>query len=186
MQKQDVRELFPEINEITDVHLRDLATNALVEAIRSGGWDKTTVKLVPVTIIWQDCNCNLITHIHAVVRSCLAMFDEAKALYSQKGIRFDRDIVICGALLHDIGKFLDFKLHNGTFIYSETADLIRHPLGGALIADQQGLPPEIVHLIATHSFEGERSHQTAESLYVRTIDDLIFKCSVFGSKKKGV
>ena len=59
----------------------------------------------------------------------------------------------------------------------------RSPLSGAIIASQAGLPDSIVHLIATHSFEGERSYQTLESDFVRTVDIFVFNCSVKGLEK---
>ena len=51
------------------------------------------------------------------------------------------------------------------------------------MAAKAGLPDKIIHLIATHSFEGERSYQTAESAFVRAIDDFVFKCTVYGLKQ---
>ncbi len=70
------------------------------------------------------------------------------------------------------------------FPYSESAKLLRHPLSGAIIAAEAGLPEEIVNLIATHSFEGDRSVRTREADFVRTIDDFVFKCTVAGLSKK--
>ena len=48
---------------------------------------------------------------------------------------------------------------------------------------RQELPDELVHLIAVHSFEGDKSYQTAESEFVRSIDIFVFNCSVKGLKK---
>ena len=59
---------------------------------------------------------------------------------------------------------------------------MRHPLSGAVIAGKAGLSDEIIHLIATHSFEGDRSYQTVESDFVRTIDMFVFASSVKGLK----
>lgn len=82
------------------------------------------------------------------------------------------------ALLHDLGKFTGFVRRNGVIMHGEDANLLRHPLSGAILAAKAGLPDKIIHLIATHSFEGERSYQTAESAFVRAIDDFVFKCTV--------
>ena len=89
-----------------------------------------------------------------------------------------------GALLHDIGKLTEFTIRDGTVAHGDNFELMRHPLSGALIAAQAGLPDTIVHLIATHSFEGDRSYQTAESSFFRTIDMFVFQNSVAGLEKR--
>ena len=82
----------------------------------------------------------------------------------------ERDIVIAGALLHDVGKLLEYTNESGRYIYSPQANLLRHPLAGAMIAEREGVPDEIVHIIATHSFEGENSFKTPEAYIVRQAD----------------
>ena len=71
----------------------------------------------------------------------------------------------------------------GNRVYADNAATTR-PFPEAILAAKAGLPDRIVHLIATHSFEGDRSFQTAESVFVRTIDMFVFNCSVRGLKKK--
>ncbi len=152
-------------------------------AMEEGGWTAETLDKAPVTVSWQNSTCSLIDHVRAVTRLCIKACDELAPFYSANGVRFDRDTVVCGALLHDIGKWTEFCLVEGEAVHGPTADLLRHPLSGALIADRAGLPTEIVHLISTHSFEGDRSYQTAESAFVRALDIFVFNCSVFGLKK---
>ena len=112
-------------------------------------------------------------------------FELLEKFYKANGVVFERDIVVSGALLHDLGKFTEFALKDGKVAHSDNSFLMRHPLAGAIMAAETGLPDKIVHLIATHSFEGDKSNQTAESYFVRTIDDFVFKCTVFGLRKKG-
>lgn len=74
-------------------------------------------------------------------------------------------------------------LKTGKAVHGDDFQLLRHPLSGAIIAAQAGLPANLVHLIATHSFEGDKSYQTAESKFVRTIDIFVFQNSVEGLEK---
>ena len=93
-------------------------------------------------------------------------------------------VVVAGALLHDIGKLTEFVPGDGgQAVHSPNYELMRHPLSGAIIAAKAGLPDSIVHLIATHSFEGDRSYHTVESEFVRTVDIFVFNCSVKGLEK---
>lgn len=184
MNAEEIMVLFPEFREIADEDLRTKAIRATVLAMEAGGWTFETAHKAPVTLNWPDCRCNLIEHVRTVTRVCLGTYEQLAPFYKENGVSFDRDTVACGALLHDIGKWTEFCLRDGKPVHSETADLLRHPLSGAILADRAGLPAGIVHLIATHSFEGERSYRTAESAFVRTLDEFVFRCTVFGLQKK--
>lgn len=52
-----------------------------------------------------------------------------------------------------------------------------------LLAREAGLPDKLVHLIAVHSFEGDRSYQTPESAFVRKLDIFVFENTVAGLQK---
>lgn len=183
MQPENIVALFPEFDEIENRELRAKAIRATILAMEAGGWSLEDADKAPVTVNW-DCSCNLIEHVRKVTRVCIRTYEEVAPFYRANNVPFDRDTVVAGALLHDIGKWTEFALVDGKPVHSQTADLMRHPLSGAILADRAGLPLNIVHLIATHSFEGERSYKTAESAFVRTLDDFVFRCSVFGLQKK--
>ena len=183
MKPEDIVALFPEFTQIENEDLRAKAIRATILAMEAGGWTLQNADKAPVTVNW-DCSCNLIDHVRKVTQVCIRSYEELAPFYKANGVPFDRDTVICGALLHDIGKWTEFALADGKPVHSDTADLMRHPLSGAILADRAGLPLNIVHLIATHSFEGDKSYKTAESAFVRTLDDFVFRCSVFGLQKK--
>ena len=175
-----------EIHEIKDKVLQQKSADALISAMEIGGWDGESVYLAPVTMNWQGCTCSLVEHIRLVTRMCMDDYKHLKKFYQANGVEFEWDIIVCGALLHDLGKFTGFVRRNGVIMHGEDANLLRHPLSGAILAAKAGLPDKIIHLIATHSFEGERSYQTAESAFVRAIDDSVFKCTVYGLKQRPV
>ena len=183
MEPNDILALFPEFEEIKNEELRVKAIRATILAMEAGGWSLEDADKAPVTVNW-DCSCNLIEHVRKVTNVCIHTYEEVAPFYKANGVPFDRDTVVAGALLHDIGKWTEFALVDGKPVHSHTADLMRHPLSGAILADRAGLPMNIVHLIATHSFEGDKSYKTAESAFVRTLDDFVFRCSVFGLQKK--
>ena len=176
-------ELIPEFAEIGDPALRELALKATGTAAEKGGWTEETVGLAPVTVSYPGCSCSLIEHVRKVVQTCIADYALLSGFYALNGCPLDRDLVACGALLHDIGKFTEFSLREGEPVHSASAALLRHPLSGAIIASEAGLPDTVVNLIATHSFEGNRSARTPEADFVRTIDEFVFKCTVAGLNK---
>ncbi len=184
MKNGQLIELFPAFREIQDDELRTRAATAMLLAMEQGGWNFDNINVCPVTMNWLECDVTWVEHVTDVTQLCIMQFDALSKYYNRHHVPFNRDTVICGALLHDIGKLTEYVFSNGSAVHGMNYKLMRHPLSGALIAKQAGLPTEIVHLIATHSFEGEKAYQTAESSFVRTIDLFVFNCSVQGLEKK--
>ena len=184
MTQKDIEKLFPQFLEIKDPSLREKAEAALLLAAERGGWNEDTIGKCPVTLNWIDCSVTWHEHVGDVTDVCIAAFDAQKKYYERNNVPFDRDTVIAGALLHDIGKLTEFSFKDGAPCHSDNYQLMRHPLSGALIAHDAGLPDSLVHLIAVHSFEGDRSYQTTESAFVRKLDIFVFENSVAGLKKR--
>ena len=183
MTREELVTIFPAFDEIADKDLRSRSLDAMLLAVEKGGWSKETLPLCPVTLNWKNCKVSWIEHVSDVVATCLAAYEKTAKYYRQNGVAFDRDIIAAGALLHDIGKLTEFTVKDGIACHSDNYQLLRHPLSGAILAAQAGLPDKIVHLIATHSFEGDASYQTPESRFVRSLDIFVFKCSVEGLPK---
>ncbi len=169
----DIEAIFPEIGQISDADLRQKCSDVLLEAYRTGGWDSSNAESCPVSLrIQKDQFKNQIDHVHAVVRIALAMYDTLEEVYHTD--THLRDLVLVGALLHDAGKLLEFTMKDGVAGHSANADLIRHPLSGAILAAKHGLPDLVIHLIANHSFEGEKSKKTLVSTIVNQADAAAF------------
>ena len=183
MEKAKLLELFPAFHEIKDASLHEQSLTAMGLAMRKGGWNEENIRLCPVTLNWKGCDVSWVEHVTDVTGLCLANFDALEKYYRRHNVDFSRDVVAAGALLHDIGKLTEFACVEGKPVHSANYELIRHPLSGAVIAAEAGLPDILVHLIATHSFEGDKSHQTPESAFVRAVDIFVFNCSVMGLEK---
>jgi 3'-5' exoribonuclease len=69
----------------------------------------------------------------------------------------DADLLVCGALLHDMGKAYEYALEEG-FTYSEDGRLVGHIVRGVVLVERAaaelGLPPaelqRLIHLIVSH------------------------------------
>lgn len=176
--------LYPAFADISDADLREKALKATAMAMEVGGWTQENIHNCPVSLNWEGCDVSLVEHVNDVVEMCKVEFDMMEKYYLRHNVPFSRDLVVCGALLHDIGKMTEFVWKDGEAVHGDNFNLMRHPLSGAIIAAKVGLPDEVVHLIATHSFEGDKSYQTSESTFVRTVDIFVFNNSVRGLKKK--
>lgn len=184
MENQALYQLFPAFGEIADETLREQAMETMRAAMLQGGWNAENILLCPVTLNYEGCDVSWVEHVTDVAKACIQRFDQVEKYYKRHGVPVSRDLVAAGALLHDIGKLTEFVCVDGTPVHGPNYQLMRHPLSGALIASKAGLPDEVVHLVATHSFEGDKSYQTVESELVRTIDMFVFQCSVKGLKKR--
>lgn len=128
----------------------------------------------------------LLEHTLSVVRVC-------DLLAEHYGPALDRDLLIAGALLHDIGKIREIGARAG-FPYTDEGKLLGHILIGLEIvrdaaAAVPGLHPSrlmlLQHLIASHQgryeWQSPREPRTLEALVLHYADDLDAKLNQAGS-----
>jgi putative nucleotidyltransferase with HDIG domain len=108
-----------------------------------------------------------------VTKICIAASDTFDEIYKGE-LKLKRDILIAGALLHDVGKLLEITEENGKFGKSKDGALVRHPFSGVALADAQGLPAEVLHIIGVHSKEGDHGKRTAEAIILHLADFMNF------------
>lgn len=175
LQRDDILALLPELTLIADGELREKCVRTLLVAAAAGGWNKSNVDLLPVSLtrVANRHLNNQFDHLRSVTKIALGILESLTERYADTAI--NRDVVIAGALLHDVGKFMEFVPRSGSAAYADNAKLMRHPLSGAIVAAGEGLPDAVVHIIAVHSFEGKESYETLESIIVKTADDVAFK-----------
>jgi putative nucleotidyltransferase with HDIG domain len=113
-----------------------------------------------------------IDHIRGVTRIAMRIADELQAMFPE--ISINQDIVIAGALCHDVGKPWEFDPENRKRWEAQprAAGLpsVRHPAFGAHICLTVGLPEEFAHCAAAHSGEGELLIRSLENTIVHHAD----------------
>jgi len=174
MNEKDFESLFPGFADISDGNLRQSAIATWVAATKEGDWARPEFVLLPFVMAeLVDCPVTLVEHVNAVTATAKSIYQQLTDAYGQL-LTADRDVVIAGALLHDVGKVIEYKKDGRSYTYSEKSKLLRHPLAGTLAAARCGVPDRVLHIIATHSFEGGNSHMTLESFIVRNADWINF------------
>lgn len=161
----DIESLFPEIRDIQDTSLRNSVLAVWKTAVERGGWK--SIEHIPFTLLLKSTEQTLIQHTRKVTKMALAIAD----------VRGDinRDYVIAAALLHDVGKLLEYTEKDGEIVLSDFGKLVRHPISGAAVAMECGLPDEIVHAIAAHSKEGESVKRTPLAILINHCDFIDFE-----------
>lgn len=169
-------EYFPEAMQIKDEQLRRKSYEAFADAVEMGGWTEETIDTCPSAVKeFVNSPATQMRHIQDGLRLAVMICDYLMGRYGEY-IPVNRDYVIAGVILHDLGKFTEYAVdENGKPYVTENGMLLRHPLAGALIAAKHDLPTEIIHLIATHSFEGEKSYRTVEHFIVKNSEGLAQK-----------
>ncbi|HEV2148127.1 MAG TPA: HD domain-containing protein [Longimicrobiaceae bacterium] len=122
----------------------------------------------------------LMEHSLSVALAC----DRLAAHYIGQGARIDRDLLIAGALLHDVGKVRELSAAR-SFGYTVEGQLLGHIVLGIQIVGREaeaipGLAPErlllVQHLIASHQgrleWASPKVPQMVEALVLHYADDL--------------
>jgi len=170
---EDILKLIPEINLIEDAGLRELTLTVWTEAVKRGGWTADDLLQMPFTLLIKNVHVSLIDHTRAVTRTSLQIAEVLGEGYKGK-VAIQRDVLLAGAVLHDVGKLFEYKREEGRFSKSRDGELLRHPISGAAFAFKYGLPQEVVHIIAAHSKEGDGSRRTIEAVIVNHADFVNF------------
>jgi 3'-5' exoribonuclease len=118
--------------------------------------------------------------------------------YAEQGQPLDRDLLVAGALLHDIGKLVELKPPPASG-YTTEGRLLGHILVGLrevreAAASVPDLPAErlllLEHLIASHQgkpeWDSPREPQTLEAMVLHYADDLDSKMNAAGRLLAGV
>ncbi len=166
-------EVMPEFGAIKEAGLRDKTIAVWAEAMKEGGWTFDDLERMPFTLLIKSTEVSLVAHTLAVTRTALNIAEVLLEAYKGR-VPIHRDILLSGALLHDVGKMFEFKREGGKFVQSENGRLLRHPVSGAAFASRFGLPQEVIHIIAAHSKEGDGLRRTIEAIIVNHADFVNF------------
>jgi putative nucleotidyltransferase with HDIG domain len=167
--KEKIIELLPEINLIRDASLREKTLQIWEEAIKAGGWKVEDLNKIPFTLLIKDAPVSFLEHTRGVTKVCIAVADVFAESYGDR-IPINRDYLIAGALLHDIGKLLEFTIESGNVIKSKSGRYLRHPFSGVAICFSYGIPDEVLHIIAVHSREGDGGWRSPEAIILHHAD----------------
>src|ERR1700740_931730 len=174
----EIAQLFPSLMEIKDASLREKVAAVWNEAITIGcggkGWTFDELRAVKFTLLAGDINMTFVEHLNSCARQCIAIADVLKKSF-RCSIPFQRDYLIAGALLADVGKPLEYdKDASGNLIQGKFGQQVRHPFSGVALAYKHGIPAEVMHMIATHSHEGDKVERSIESIIFHHADFVDF------------
>ena len=171
--RDKIQELFPELNEIHDASLREKVIAVWTESITRGGWQPEELLEIPFTLLAGKIDMRFIEHVRSCVQMCLAVENVLKKIWGDR-VPIAHDTLVAGALLADVGKPMEYARENGKLVKGHYGDMLRHPFSGVGLCFKHDIPEEVMHIVATHSKEGDHVQRTIESIIFHHADFIDF------------
>jgi 3'-5' exoribonuclease len=136
------------------------------------------------------CAGGFLEHTLNVTRTCVHLADKYCDLYPEMQPPLDKDLVIAGGMLHDIGKLRELRMSAVGTEYSAAGELVGHVLQGRDIVREMAAGREIdpekllrlEHVIVAHQrlpeWGAPKPPMTPEALIVHHADDLDAKLNM--------
>jgi hypothetical protein len=171
MDHDTVLGVFPEAERIDDSEMREGVLEAWTLACEAAGVETADELrglpwLPPVQCelgIPADAE-RLVPHVRDVTAGAVSL---AGALVSRRGVELDTDLLLAGALVHDVSKLAEFDGMETTPTY----DLLGHPYWGVHVVASAGLPVELAHVVLSHTARTTVQPAFLEAELVRRADE---------------
>jgi len=174
--ESELVELIPELDLFDDADMRMQTILCVAAAVAEGGWKKKDLLEMPFTLLVDPCPANIVTHTRAVTKTALAIAGALREMYPKNDkMHADNDILLAGAILHDVGKLLEYSRDGGRWKKSECGRAMRHPVSGAALVREAGLPLAVQHIVIAHSWEGDKDRHGVEAIIVHHADFVNFE-----------
>lgn len=178
------QEMFDELLTLAGKHIQNPALRSLVETLltkhREGWLSQPAARKNHHAYIG-----GLLEHTLSVTRTCIFLAEKYATYYPEMQPPLDKDLVIAGGILHDIGKLLEIRTRPDGAAHTPAGVLIGHILLGrdmirGAAKNIPGLAAETLlrleHLIITHQGRPEwgspKPPMTPEALLVHYADDI--------------
>ncbi len=182
-----ILEELPEFSQVNDPELRTKSVWAWAFAIANSSFK--SIKDIPPSGnpgTNEAVRGDQTDHLRGVTRLAIGIAKEMQAAYPELAI--NKDVVVAGGLLHDVGKAWEFDPENRKRWREEQRTYgkpsIRHPAYGAHICLTAGLPEEIAHVAMAHSGEGELLVRSLECMIVHQADYTFWNTLLAGGMLK--
>lgn len=173
--RKRVVELIPEIDMIQDADLKEKTIIAWVKSWRESSFKDLSD--VPAALDETKDKITQIDHLRAVTHIAIGIADSLAKILSF--IKIDKDVLIAGAICHDLGKCFEYDPVNQekwkADPNSEGKPAIRHSVYGVHLALSVGFPVEIAHIMGAHSMEGRFLQRSLPNTVINFADHVFWE-----------
>ncbi|MEP9380393.1 HD domain-containing protein [Aquabacter sp. CN5-332] len=167
------KELQPELDEIRSDTLRDQVVEAWAVAIAHTSF--TCISDLRASGMWNTDRLIRGTqadHLRGVAAIAIQIAHALKQQFPELPV--DRDILVAGALCHDVGKPYEYDPVKQARRKAQPSKagwpIFRHPPYGMHVCLTVGLPDEVAQIALGHSYEGEVLARSPECTIVHYAD----------------
>ena len=181
--------MFDELLELVQAHIEDAALRALVELILRD--NRQTLLTMPAARRNHHAYVGgLLEHTLSVAKTCVYLADKYDEYYCEMQPPLHKDMVVAGAVLHDIGKLRELEQGPAATEYTPAGHMVGHMLLGRDIVREAAARLEedgdkvleaesllrLEHLILSHQrlpeWGSPKPPMTPEAVIVHYADDL--------------
>ncbi len=174
MTREELIENMPEFNLIEDKELRENTISVWEEAVNYRNWTANELLSIPFTLLADNVKVMFLEHVRTVCKMCVACDEVLTEAYGDRKTPINRDILVAGALLCDVGKLMEYDKENGKVVKSKHGKYLRHPFSGVGLCFKYNIPDEVMHLVAVHSHEGDKFGRSPEAIILNHADFIDF------------
>jgi putative nucleotidyltransferase with HDIG domain len=171
--RSEVKRLWPELDWIQNADLKEKTTRCWERAFELSLLLPEDLNKIPFTLLVPNCPTTFMEHKRCVVHIARRAA-ESMTEFMGNALPIDKDTVISGAILADVGKLLEYENKDGKTVQSQRGELLRHPFTGVSLAMECGLPDAVCHIIAAHAAEGDLVKRTTEAYIVHHADFMAY------------
>ncbi len=172
--REKLLELIPEFEWIKDQELKEKVLRVWEKSLALRKMQPEDMLRMPFTLLIKPCPVNFVEHVRGVVQVAYQSALGLQKVYGEK-MPIHLDYLLAGALLHDVGKILEYIEKDGEFVKSFEGKYVRHPFSGVALAFGEDLPEEVQHIIAVHAGEGDGRWRSTEGIIVHHADFINFE-----------
>jgi 3'-5' exoribonuclease len=175
--------MFQELLQVAEQEIKHAGLKSLVLDLLTG--HKATLLTLPAATRNHHAYVGgFLEHVLSVTRTAMYFADKYAAYYTELKPRLNRDLVVAGAILHDIGKLQEIELLTSGAAYTASGALIGHIVQGRDIVRAAAVGREIErdillrleHVILSHQrlpeWGSPKPPMTPEAMLVHYADDL--------------
>lgn len=176
MTEKELLALFPEFEWITNQELKEKSIRVWLRACEKSDWKKLTD--IPFSGGFTPDPDNLVYHVRLATDYS---YEVAKKSNEMQKAQVDLDLIVAGALLHDVCKVVEYSSQGGKSAWGSE---VTHGIYGVCLAQEEGLPLEIIHIIASHTEKLGMPNKSLESIIIHNCDNIAAAGSYLISRHK--
>lgn len=173
--EREVREAFPQLQEIEDVEMREKTVGVWVAGLEASEFDSLLdIPWVPGFIPMVGDEESQASHVRQVTDCCIAVAETLTQV--RPGLDVDRDLLVAGALLHDVSKLHEIAEEAAAGDaegYTPLNSYLPHPHYSVHQLAEAGFSVEMMNLVLAHTELSKVEPQSIEARLVESIDLLV-------------